>query len=85
MTGTDSTRVIDSICSQTYAEADALLAEAIASGRKLAIEVIADSSGKFCGNGLRFDSVVAAVDYGIELSCRWTLVREFRIVIADAK
>lgn len=47
---------------------------------RFAVEVIADSSGKFCGNALRFDTVDAAKDYAIDLYARWTLVREWRVI-----
>jgi hypothetical protein len=45
-----------------------------------AAEVIADSSGKWCGNALRFATSEEAMEYGLDLSLRWTLVREFRVV-----
>jgi hypothetical protein len=47
------------------------------------VEVIADDSGKFCGNGLRFDTAKEAVAYGSDLASRWVLVREFRVVLAN--
>lgn len=43
-------------------------------------EVIADSSGKFVGNGLRFATREAAEKYARDLSWRWTAVREWRVV-----
>lgn len=43
-------------------------------------EVIADNSGKFCGNALRFATKEEAEGYVLDLSCRWTLVRETRVV-----
>lgn len=49
----------------------------------LAVEVVADSSGKFCGNGRRFDDAAGAIAYGIDLSGRWTLVTEWRVIIAE--
>jgi hypothetical protein len=45
-----------------------------------AIEVIADNSGKWYGNGLRFASKDAAIRYGNDLAWRWTLVRDLRVV-----
>jgi len=44
------------------------------------VEVIADSSGQFCGNGLRFKTDADAIAYGIELTARWMLVQKFRVV-----
>jgi len=44
------------------------------------VEVIADDSGKFCGNALRFDTVTEAVEYGKDLASRWTLVSRVRVV-----
>lgn len=43
-------------------------------------EVIADDSGKYCGNGLRFATRDEAEAYARELFSRWTLVREWRAV-----
>lgn len=44
------------------------------------VEVIADNSGKWCGNALKFLSVPEAVDYAENLFMRWTAVREWRVV-----
>lgn len=46
-------------------------------------EVIADSSGKFCGNGLRFATEQEAWQYGNDLANRWTSVREVRATASD--
>jgi hypothetical protein len=46
-------------------------------------EVIADNSGKWCGNGLRFATHKEAEDYARDLSYRWTLVREWRVVESE--
>jgi hypothetical protein len=43
-------------------------------------EVIADDSGEFCGNGLRFATKDEAQRYAIDLAYRWTSVREWRVV-----
>lgn len=43
-------------------------------------EVIADNSGKWCGNALRFKTRKDAREYVEDLACRWTLVRETRVV-----
>lgn len=45
-----------------------------------AAEVIADDSGKFCGNGLRFPTKEDAEAYAKDLFSRWTAVREWRVV-----
>lgn len=44
------------------------------------VEVIADDSGKFVGNGLTFPTVEASEAYARDLWSRWTLVREWRVV-----
>jgi hypothetical protein len=43
-------------------------------------EVIADGSGKWAGNGLRFASEDEAQCYVFDLSSRWTAVRDTRVV-----
>jgi len=43
-------------------------------------EVIADNSGKWCGNGLRFATQAEAEANAEDLHSRWTLVREHRAV-----
>ena len=43
-------------------------------------EVIADSSGKFVGNALRFATRQEALDNVLDLSMRWFAVRETRVV-----
>jgi hypothetical protein len=43
-------------------------------------EVIADSSGKFVGNGLCFATAAEAEAYVSDLACRWTLVEATRVV-----
>jgi hypothetical protein len=44
------------------------------------VEVIADSSGEWVGNGLRFDTEELARLYGADLAGRWLSVREWRVV-----
>jgi len=51
--------------------------------KSYAAEVIADSSGKFCGNGVRFEHEYEAKAYAQDLAYRWTAVREFRVVESD--
>jgi hypothetical protein len=48
--------------------------------RSYKVEVIADSSGEWCGNGLRFPSQESAKWYAINLASRWTLVTATRVV-----
>ena len=48
--------------------------------KSYAMEVIADSSGTWVGNGLLFDTVEAAELYGADLACRWTMVQDWRVV-----
>jgi hypothetical protein len=47
-------------------------------------EVIADSSGVWVGNDLRFESREEAERYIADLMWRWTAVRETRVVEVDA-
>ena len=46
-------------------------------------EVIADDSGKFVGNGLRFATSEEAEVWARDLSMRWLLVRETRATESD--
>jgi hypothetical protein len=46
-------------------------------------EVIADSSGKWCGNALRFAKREDAEEWVHALSLRWTLVIDTRVVPSD--
>ena len=43
-------------------------------------EVIADSTGKWFGNGLRFATHNEAQVYVADLALRWTAVRDTRVV-----
>jgi len=47
------------------------------------VEVIADSTGSWCGNGLLFHDVSSAEEYARDLFSRWTAVREWRVVDTD--
>jgi hypothetical protein len=49
------------------------------------VEVIADASGQFVGNGKTFDTVDDARAYAWDLMGRWTLVRDWRILNATGK
>ena len=44
------------------------------------VEVIADNTGKWCGNGIRLATEAEARDYGADLHSRWLAVREWRVV-----
>jgi hypothetical protein len=48
--------------------------------RSYKVEVIADGSGTWCSNALRFATAEEADAYGTDLASRWTLVREWRVV-----
>jgi hypothetical protein len=45
-------------------------------------EVLADSSGKWAGNGIVYRTVAAAEAAAIDLAWRWTSVIEWRVVPA---
>lgn len=47
-------------------------------------EVIADKSGKWCGNGLTFATRQEADDYVTDLMFRWTSVTGWRSIESDA-
>lgn len=44
------------------------------------VEVIADNSGEWVSNALRFPTKEMAEEYGADLAMRWLLVREWRVV-----
>jgi hypothetical protein len=46
-------------------------------------EVIADNSGKWVSNALRFATEAEAKDYVFDLSMRWILVRGTRVVESE--
>lgn len=54
--------------------------QAIETSKPYKVEVIADDSGIWAGNALRFETVEEAKEYGVDLYGRWILVREFRVV-----
>ena len=47
------------------------------------VEVIADSTGTWCSNGLRFATAAEADEYGANLALRWTAVREYRVAPSE--
>jgi hypothetical protein len=53
--------------------------------REFKYQVIADDSGKFCGNGVMFDTFEEARDGARDLMSRWMLVREWRILRRNFK
>lgn len=46
------------------------------------VEVIADSSGKWCGNAMRYDTKEEAEKAAFDLAMRWMAVRDWRVVEA---
>ena len=46
-------------------------------------EVIADDSGEWVSNALRFSTREGAEAYVEDLACRWTMVRKTRVVESD--
>ena len=46
-------------------------------------EVIADNSGQWCGNGLRFATKKEAEEYAHDLSMRWFAVKDTRASESD--
>ena len=44
------------------------------------VEVIADNSGKWCGNAKTYDTHKEAINAAIDLALRWTMVSEWRVV-----
>lgn len=51
--------------------------------RSWKMEVIADSSGEWCGNALRFATSQEAEDYSRDLMYRWLAVRDRRVVESE--
>jgi hypothetical protein len=47
------------------------------------VEVIADSSGQWAGNGCRYRTADEAERSAIDLASRWLAVREWRVVHSD--
>jgi hypothetical protein len=47
------------------------------------IEVIADRTGKFVGNQLRFASRQEADEYSRDLMSRWLAVKTYRVIESD--
>jgi len=46
-------------------------------------EVIADNSGRWCGNGLRFATKAEAQQYALNLARHWTMVERWRVIESD--
>ena len=49
------------------------------------VEVQADRTGTWCGNGLSFPTLEEARAYALDLFMRWTAVREWRVVDSDGE
>jgi len=47
------------------------------------VEVIADNTGTWCGNGMRYASRADAENAAHNLACRWLAVRAWRIQCDD--
>jgi|WetSurSiteA1Bulk_404760.scaffolds.fasta_scaffold00108_40 hypothetical protein len=47
---------------------------------KFKVEVLADNSGKWAGNGLVFVNEEEAHEYGKDLYSRWMAVKEYRVI-----
>jgi hypothetical protein len=54
----------------------------MAESKPYKVEVIADDSGKWCGNGLSFATEAEAETYAEDLMRRWMLVEDWRVVKA---
>jgi hypothetical protein len=79
-------QAISDICHQTHEEVAGLEATVKADPSKvLKVEVLADNSGKFCGNGMTFKTADEALKYGNALYGRWTLMKQFRVIVGDNK
>lgn len=48
------------------------------------VEVVADSTGKWCSNMLTYDTLEEAIKQGLDLAHRWRLVRNVRVVEKQA-
>lgn len=44
------------------------------------VEVLADSSGEWVGNGLTFETEKEAQEYAVDLAFRWSSLKEWRVV-----
>lgn len=49
------------------------------------VEVQADSSGTWSGNGLRFSTAADGAAYAKDLMARWTLVTAWRVVHVETR
>ena len=48
------------------------------------VEVIADNSGEWCGNGREFATWGEAAAYALDVTWRWASVRDWRVVEVEA-
>lgn len=55
------------------------------SANKYRVVVSADASGMFAANGLQFDTIDQAIEYGKDLFSRWTLVTEWIVLPVKVK
>lgn len=77
LTGPDSVRADFKACEPFYAPLAVTVDAA-----EWKVEVIADSTGKWLGNAAKYPSWTAAREAAQSLFCRWTAVREWRVVPA---
>jgi hypothetical protein len=49
------------------------------------VEVQADSTGTWAGNGKKFDTEDEAKDYALDLYRRWSAVKEWRVVLLSIR
>lgn len=54
-------------------------------GRSWKAEVVADHTGEYVGNALRFATAQEAREYAQDLQSRWIAVQRFRVVDADER
>lgn len=47
---------------------------------KFKVEVVADRTGKWCGNAAEYDTFEAAREAALDLAQRWYLVQRARVV-----
>jgi hypothetical protein len=50
---------------------------------KVEVNTAGDPPDAWTSNGLRFTKEADANSYGFDLACRWTAVRDFRVVASD--
>lgn len=69
----------NNMCSQTESD----LVELATKGNSFAVEVVADNSGKFCGNAMKYPTVEEALSAADNLANRWMLVTKYQVVLRE--